>query len=207
MPVIDLKNKVFGRVRIVERDSSILGRTYWICICECGNKKSIRGDHLKTGKISSCGCLMREVAAVNTIIHGATMGGCTQEYIAWRAMKQRCYSKSYHARDRYAGRGIIVCKRWISSFEIFLKDMGPKPSKAHSLDRYPNKNGNYEPGNCRWATVKEQQNNKESVVMIEYNGIKKTLSEWAGFFNRNISTISEHLKRKTISQIFSMYKK
>jgi len=92
-------------------------------------------------------------------------------------MKSRCYRKGYHNYDRYGARGIVVCERWKDSFPKFLEDMGPKPSADHSLDRIDN-DGNYEPGNCRWATAKEQSNNRECTRWLEAFGEKKTLIDW-----------------------------
>jgi hypothetical protein len=113
-------------------------------------------------------------------IHGHSKhkpGGRTPEYTAWCNMIRRCTNPNDHAYDRYGGRGIKVHKRWRNSFTNFLKDMGKKPTPKHMLDRI-NNNGNYEPGNCRWATRCQQFNNRQSNLKITYNGKTKTLAQW-----------------------------
>jgi len=100
------------------------------------------------------------------------------EYHCWQAMIQRCHNPNNGYYDRYGARGIVVCDRWRAAFENFLSDVGPRPSKNHSIDRVDG-NGNYEPGNCRWATRKQQQNNVSSNVLIEFNGEKMTVAQWA----------------------------
>jgi len=102
----------------------------------------------------------------------------TTEHNAWKSMKARCYNKNYDHYKDYGGRGIIVCDRWLRSFENFISDMGEKPTSQHSVDRIDN-NGNYEPVNCRWATRKEQARNKRSTIKITHNGAIKTISELA----------------------------
>ncbi len=98
------------------------------------------------------------------------------EYGIWRGMRQRCSDPN---EPRYGGRGIKVCERWENSFAAFYEDMGPRPSKDHSLDRYPNRNGDYEPDNCRWATPKEQQDNRDIVQFVEFRGETLSLTDWA----------------------------
>jgi hypothetical protein len=92
-------------------------------------------------------------------------------------MRARCLTPDNKDFPRWGGRGITVCKRW-DSFENFLADMGKRPTRAHSLDRYPDNKGNYEPGNCRWATMREQSNNRKSSHFVEFRGQRKTVAEW-----------------------------
>ncbi len=105
--------------------------------------------------------------------------GRTPEYISWVGMIQRCHNPNHNRYPVYGARGIVVCDRWKSSFISFLSDMGPKPTPKHTIDRFPNQTGNYEPGNCRWATIKEQQRNRKSNTILEFNGEKRCVSEWA----------------------------
>lgn len=112
--------------------------------------------------------------------HGGTVGGKpTPEYQCWRAMMKRCYDPNLQAYPRYGGAGVTVCDRWRNNFPAFLEDMGPRPSATHSIDRFPDPAGNYEPGNCRWATKTEQQRNQRETVRYEVGEERLTLIEWA----------------------------
>ncbi len=127
------------------------------------------------------------------------------EYQIWNAMKQRCANKNNPAYGRYGGRGIKVCDRWIGSFTNFLEDMGERPSKKHSLDRHPNNDGNYEPGNVRWGTDDEQARNKRNNRWFEADGKKMIMQDWAAYFGVNESTLLEHLETKSFDTVFSFY--
>lgn len=129
------------------------------------------------------------------IIHGYRKRNLkrTKEYVAWGHMIARCANPNYKNYHRYGGRGISVCESWLS-FENFLSDVGLAPSELHSLDRYPNNNGNYEPGNVRWATPTQQARNMRSNVMIEWKGETLCASEWAERFGVRISTIQYRAK-------------
>ena len=145
------------------------------CLCDCGREKHVRVFNLKNKKhpTRTCGCRCLHVT------HGMTRGRQeSPEYRSWSSMIQRCTNPKHHAYDRYGGRGIQVCDRW-RSFAVFLSDMGPRPSLEHSLDRYPDNNGNYEPGNCRWATAEQQAGNCRHNRFIEANGVARSVREWA----------------------------
>lgn len=103
----------------------------------------------------------------------------TPEYIAWIAMKQRCFYPKFIGWKDYGGRGITVSDRWVNSFENFYSDVGPRPAKGYSIDRFPNANGNYEPGNVRWATRKEQGLNRRTCHQLEFRGEKLSITEWS----------------------------
>ena len=124
----------------------------WECICDCGKITWVRGTCLARGTTQSCRCLEME----SRLKHGQRG---TPEYRSWAAAKTRCYNPAYSKYPRYGGRGIVMCERWRDSFARFFEDMGRRPSKRHTLDRR-NNDGNYEPGNCRWATPKQQAKNK-----------------------------------------------
>jgi hypothetical protein len=109
-------------------------------------------------------------------------------------MKTRCYNIKSTGYEDYGGRGIIVCERWKNSFSNFLEDMGKRPSIRHTLDRYPNVNGNYEPDNCRWATWEEQARNRRNSVVLEIDGVKKPMPEWCEIYGINWFTIRDRLK-------------
>ena len=144
---------------------------FWECHCECGRIKIARADHLRGGRTKSCGCLSAERAGKINYTHGETAGlTYSPEYLAWSSMLSRCRDPR---RIHYAGRGIAVCERW-QKFENFLADVGRRPSAQHSLDRI-DVNGNYEPGNVRWATRTEQMNNTRTTRYVTAWGKKMPL--------------------------------
>jgi hypothetical protein len=129
--------------------------------------------------------------------HGnAKRGGMTPEYKTWRAMLTRCRNPRNPYFADYGGRGIVVCERW-KEFGNFLADMGPRPLGA-SIDRIDN-DGNYEPGNCRWATVREQQRNRRSNVWVEINGVRKIAEDWAIELGINARRFRERMRRGGMS--------
>ena len=165
-------------------------RTMWLCLCICGNNTTIRGSSLTTGNTLSCGCL-REENIKNGI--NRKHGMChTSEYRCWAHIISRCTNPLVQYFFLYGGRGITVCNRW-HTFENFFHDMGYKPSPAHSIDRIDN-NGNYEPGNCRWATSTEQSNNKRNNKRITNNGLTLTSAEWARKLGGSASLINSRIK-------------
>lgn len=115
-------------------------------------------------------------------------------YRTWQSMRTRCFNPQSDQYNSYGGKGITVCERWLV-FENFLADMGERPSVSHTIDRFPNKNGNYGPGNCRWATPSEQQNNTNKNRIIEAQGQTRTLSEWSRLTGIGISTLFNRLER------------
>lgn len=116
--------------------------------------------------------------------------GRSSEFEIWLAMRNRCYRKTHQNYHRYGGRGISVCERWRTSFANFLQDMGPRPTEKHSLDRFPNNDGNYEPGNCRWGTKTEQASNTSKTKLFEINGERNTVPEWSRISGTHKATIS-----------------
>lgn len=152
---IDITNQRFGRLVAVEEVS----HPRWRFRCDCGTEKIINKHNVVRGDTVSCGCYIREISAARLIRHGHTIGGRSKTHAAWTAMLERCNISQHKAFAYYGGRGILVCKRW-HTFENFLADMGEAPHKR-SLDRIDT-NGNYEPGNCRWATNAEQTRNRRN---------------------------------------------
>ena len=162
--LIDITGQLFGRLSVLgishrQRRSSRISLIHWKCRCTCGTEVSVSTSDLRSGNTRSCGCLLIEVSSHINLKHGHTVGGkWSRTFQSWSDMKTRCYNKNSLDYENYGSRGIVVCDRWRDSFENFLADMAEKPAGL-TLDRI-NNDGNYEPGNCRWATYSEQNKNR-----------------------------------------------
>lgn len=158
---------------------------YSLCRCDCGNGKIVRNDQLTSGETVSCGCFRLE----KSIKHGLS-GSPT--WVVWLQMKNRCFQPNIPDYENYGGRGITVCPRWME-FTNFLADMGIRPTGL-TIDRIDN-NGNYEPGNCRWATCKTQNGNRRSSRKFTIRGIEGCLTHLAEHFGIGPSTVDMRLKQ------------
>lgn len=177
MSIIDLTGHVIGKLVVVQRAPNIGKQPAWKCQCACGGEKIVAGMYLRTARVHDCGCGSAERRRAGRVRHGLTGA---PEWATWKSMRERCVRPKAPAWEHYGGRGITVCERWLESFENFYADMGPRPD-GMTLDRIDN-NGNYDPGNCRWATMEEQQNNRRSNVLVTLDGETKTLKQWATHF-------------------------
>lgn len=177
---IDLVGQRFGRLLVLSEHPKRLGRRIaWMCQCDCGNTKVIRGHDLRGRKTHSCGCLLRETSSKRMFVHGYRVGGQrSRTYSAWYNMKQRCENPKHHRFSDWGGRGVIVCPEWSKSFELFRADMGECPS-GMELDRIDNSHGIYCLFNCRWVTEKIQARNRRTNHLITHSGKTHCIQEWA----------------------------
>jgi len=193
MPTVDLTGRVFGRLRVIRFDGRGERRqARWLCACECGREVGVLGARLTqpTRPTISCGCVWKSRGGRSR----------TPEYGAWLHMIGRCHNTDDPGYKSYGGLGVIVCRRWRHSFDAFLADVGPRPPgtngkrAAYSLDRFPDKNGNYEPGNVRWATWREQQNNRRNNRRLTLGAETHTLAEWARRLGVSGPAVSQRLR-------------
>lgn len=154
----------FTRWTVLSDETQPGERRHYLCRCECGTEKVVDGPSLRIGATRSCGCLQSELVTERRTKHGDT-ARCdgkkpVPEYTAWTSMKNRCTNPKCQRYEIYGARGIKVCARWTESYEAFLADVGRRPGPEYSLDRYPDNDGDYEPGNVRWATRQQQRANQ-----------------------------------------------
>jgi hypothetical protein len=188
--VIDLTGKKFGRW-FVEGLSHQKGKMlYWSCVCECGVKRAVFGADLKRGGSLSCGCLHREQTSARTTKHDMSFHPA---YRAWIQMRSRCLNEKNTGFKDYGGRGIKVHAAWLE-FDNFWRDMGPTWAEGLSLDRIE-VNGHYEPLNCRWATPKEQGNNRRTNRFIKCpDGLERTVTEAAEAYGLNRNSLAARIR-------------
>lgn len=192
---VDITGCKYGRLTVLRLAERLYGRVTWLCKCECGTEIAVISNSLRRGGTKSCGCFQRETIAAIRTSHGHTRnGGWTPEYRSWSGMVQRCTDPAQLHYHSYGGRGITVCERWLK-FDNFFADMGRKPSPKHSIDRI-DVNGNYEPGNCRWATAIEQANNARTNRWLDLpDGRRLTLSQRARELDIPVTTLWHRLKK------------
>jgi hypothetical protein len=183
----NLEGRRYGFLLVLSSIPERQKEHYWQCRCDCGRLHAVQASNLRSGRVQSCGCqrsaliskglaaaVRRGWSPTHVRIHGETNGSV---HWAWASMKQRCHNPLCRDYYRYGGRGITVCDRWRDSYPTFRDDMGPKPTGA-SIERKDNSKG-YEPGNCVWATDKEQQNNTRKNRIIECDGSRMTMAQWS----------------------------
>ena len=199
------ESDVFGRLTVGERaEDYVKGKVReprFTCACLCGGTTVARKSALTSGRKQSCGCLHMDATRATHLVHGESgQFTSTPEYRAWRAMHGRCLNPKDAGYKNYGGRGITVCDRWrfgeggLTGFQCFLEDMGRKPAPGHSLDRYPDVDGGYGPGNCRWATDGEQANNQRSNIVLAFKGKSQTMARWAAGIGINYCTLKTRIQ-------------
>lgn len=169
---LSIVGETYGRLTICHEFERRGSDRQYLCRCSCGNEVVVTQFCLRAGKTRSCGCIRRENP--NALKHGYKG---TPEYIAWKNMRARCNNPNRPQAEDYGGRGITYAPEW-DDFEVFLAHVGPRPSSKHSIDRIDN-NGNYEPGNVRWATSKEQNQNRRDNHYLTHNDETLVVSEWS----------------------------
>jgi hypothetical protein len=189
---LELVGRKFGRLLVIsDMGTNKKLKSLWGCLCECGNNLIVMGSDLINGNTKSCGCLQREATSKAKTKHGQTRFlKVSRAYSCWSEMKQRCLNPNNSQYKDYGGRGIIVCKRWLekeTGFANFLSDMGNPPDMM-TIERLDN-NGSYSPDNCKWATRKEQGNNKRNNRFLSHEGETRTLSQWADYIGINQDTL------------------
>lgn len=187
----DLTGLRFGRLVVMSQKGTDIHRNkLWECKCDCGNIATVRAPVLKNGVTQSCGCLMNEVRKTSGTSHGLSN---THIYHAWQSMIARCCYESSPSYKDYGARGITICDKWRNSFETFYKDMGPRPTPHHTVERRENDKG-YSKENCYWATKAEQANNRRSNILYEYCGEVKTLKQWCDILGLQYSGVYHRIK-------------
>lgn len=185
---LELGGRVFGRLTIIGRaGKDRWGGWLWDCRCSCGRVVTVRASTLATGRTSQC---LSCSAKASGTTHGQTG---TELYLRWRAMLARCENEKNPEWHNYGGRGIKICREW-RTYEAFARDMGPTFDPDLEIDRIDN-DGNYEPGNCRWSTRQEQQNNRRNNHVIEWRGQVRTVTEWASLLGIKPNTLIYRLRR------------
>ena len=201
--MVDLAGKRVGRLTVLRPvGRNAWGNYIWECQCDCGNRHKVAAGDLKNLSTHSCGCLHREELAKMSTTHGYTSGPTrSQIYTIWGSMLNRTKCPSCRGFKNYGGRGIKVCDRW-KRFENFLEDMGERPGKGYSIERI-NNDGDYEPGNCRWATSKEQNTNTRRVVLTTIDGKTDSMAGWAKIYKFKLDSrfyaLAEELGSKQLA--------
>lgn len=194
--LIDLSNKKFGRLFVVERKGSIGNRPLWRCICDCGTEALVLGEKLRYGGTKSCGCLVRDTTIARSTTHGLSN---TRFWQKWRSMRQRCLDKNSAAYYKYGAKGVTVCERWLNFdnfkadlFESYSKHVSVFGEKETTLDRIdPLKN--YSPENCRWATNKQQGRNRTNNKLLTYKEVTLPMVEWAERMNISQDVVEQRI--------------
>ena len=187
----------YGLLTIIEESSPYVhqgrSRRRYKCKCDCGNESVVMLTNLRSGATTSCGCIKAkrlQQQAAASVTHGMTK---TRTHYSWLRMKDRCLNPNATSYHRYGGRGISICDKWMNSFEAFLSDMGECPD-GMTIDRIDS-NGNYEPGNCRWATAKEQARNRNSNHTVTHDGRTQCVAAWAEELGTQSYVIQDRLRR------------
>lgn len=180
---VGMSGKTFGQWSVIGEAKRRGRALYWTCRCTCGTVSEVAGGALRAGRSSCC-------TSCRSVTHGKST---TPEYIAWRAMRSRCQVDTNRSHRNYGGRGIAVCPEW-TSFEAFYRDMGPRPTPKHTIERGDNNRG-YCKENCRWATRPEQLRNTRRTRIVTFNGVTQCATDWATQLGMPSRTLLNRLSR------------
>jgi hypothetical protein len=202
----NIKNLIgmkFGRLTVLGLSDKKSRKTYWDCICDCGNFKTARSDSLQDGSIKSCGCLKKEQDKLNLnqTTHNLSK---TRIYKTWQGMKKRIFNPNDTRFANYGGRGIKICDEWLDFEKFYMWSISNGYSKNLTIDRIDN-NGNYEPNNCRWVDMKTQSRNRSSNILITIGNTTKCLIEWCELFNLKYTMVHARYKNNeniTLDELF-----
>lgn len=182
--------KKIGRLSILKYTHNIGQHQYYDVVCDCGKKRNVAYESMRSGSTLSCGCLKKELVSIRFKTHGMTN---SKEYKIWNSMVQRCVNKKSSSYANYGANGISVSSRWMD-FNNFIADMGLRPTDRHTIERIDNSLG-YSMGNCRWATYGEQSRNRSSNRIIAHNGKVKCVSDWAEELGVSENVLNGRLRR------------
>jgi hypothetical protein len=191
----DLTGSTFGDLTVIGLAPRVNNCTRWFCRCSCGNVVAMAANNLKRNTSCKPCAALRRKKAYDTK---------SAEYTTWLYMKRRCYNDHRKEFARYGGKGVSVCEEWRNSFEAFYRDMGPRPSPLHSIDRI-DPAGDYAPDNCRWILNSEQSKNRSYCIRVTHNGETKILKDWARTLGIPYNTLLSRYKRgaKTPEKLFA----
>lgn len=175
--------QTFGHLEVLsEAADSATGKRRMRCLCFCGNTATVFLSDLRSGHTQSCGCAQVAMMVERNTVHGMAR---TPEHRAWIEMKKRCNNAKLRQYRLWGGRGVKVCLEWERNFAAFFAAVGSKPGPEYSLDRYPDKDGDYKPGNVRWATDGEQSRNTAQNIWVEINGRRQIFKDWCVELGQN----------------------
>lgn len=194
--VKDLTGQRFGRLTaIAEVGRTNNGNAKWLCKCDCGGEKVVASFGLRSGRTQSCGCIKREQNETMFTTHGESGHRKTKLYRIWSGMKSRCLNSNWDCYQKYGAKGTDICTEWVDSYESF-RDWAMKNGYRDGLtiDRKDNSKG-YSPDNCRWATTKEQNNNRTNNHRLTFNGKTQTMAEWSEELGMSYKAIEHRINR------------
>lgn len=191
---LDLTGQRYGKLTVIKPGESINGHTRWLCVCDCGKEAIVTTSHLRNGSTKSCGCFQDYARRNRPSQYHPKDVRNRRLYQIWYSMCRRCNDKTHKGYHRYGGRGISVCSDW-NQYESFARwALSHEYDESLTIDRIDN-DGNYEPNNCRWVTIKKQLSNTCRNRFETINGETKTVTEWAEEYGVNANTVLTRMSK------------